>query len=64
MKIVTSFYMLDEKQFLQRKLSHSISSPGKIFPNIAKFIRKWFLLQYTYESFKRNWAAQFEQKVS
>ena len=43
MKIVT-FYMLGEKQFLQRKLSHSISSSDKTFPKIAKFIRKWFFV--------------------
>ena len=59
MKIVTSFYMLDEKRFLQRKLSHSILSSDKTFPEIAKFIRKWFLFQYTWWKFKRNWAAQF-----
>ena len=50
MKIVT-FYMLGEKQFLQRKLSHSISSSDKTFPKIAKFIRKWFLFQYTWWKF-------------
>ena len=46
MKIVT-FYMLGKKRFLQRKLSHSILSSDKTFPKIAKFIRKWFLFQYT-----------------
>ena len=58
MKIVT-FYMLGEKQFLQRKLSHSISSSDKTFPKIAKFIRKCFFFNTLDESFKRNWAAQF-----
>ena len=52
MKIVTSFYMLGEKQFLQRKLSHSISSSDKTFPKIAKFTRKWFLFQYTWWKFE------------
>ena len=47
MKIVTSFYMLGEKRFLQRKSSHSISSSDMTFPKIAKLIRKWFLFQYT-----------------
>ena len=51
MKIVTSFYKLGEKWFLQRKLSHSISSSDKTFPKIAKFIRKWFLFQYTWWKF-------------
>ena len=51
MNIVTSFYMLGKKRFLQRKLSHSISSSDKTFPKIAKFIRKWFLFQYTWWKF-------------
>ena len=51
MTIVTSFYMFGEKPFLQRKLSPSISSSDKTFPKIAKFIRKWFLFQYTWWKF-------------
>ena len=47
MTFVTSFYMLVEKRFFQRKLSHSILSSDKTFPKIAKFIRKRFLFQYT-----------------
>ena len=44
-------FMLGEKRFLQRKSSHSISSSDKTFPEIAKFIRKWFLFQYTWWKF-------------
>ena len=51
MKIVTAISMLGEKQLLQRNLSHSISTLDKAFSKIAKFIRKWFLFQYTWWKF-------------